>query len=56
MPVPIATAQLANAVSALRRRKLPLIVCAIAIPLIAFVVMKQVTPRFTAEGSAIYEP
>jgi succinoglycan biosynthesis transport protein ExoP len=52
----IATAQLATVVSALRRRKLPLIVCAVAIPLIAFVAMKQVTPRYTAEGSAVYEP
>ena len=51
-----AAAQLAMAVSAVRRRKLPLIVCAIAIPLIAFVALKQVTPRYTGEGSLIYEP
>jgi succinoglycan biosynthesis transport protein ExoP len=51
-----AAAQLANAISAVRRRSLPLIVCAIAIPLIAFVALKQVTPRYTAEGSLIYEP
>ena len=52
----VAAAQLAMAVSAVRRRKLPLIVCAIAIPLIAFVALKQVTPRYTGEGSLIYEP
>lgn len=51
-----AAATLGTAVAAVRRRKWPLIVCAIAIPLIAFVVLKQVTPKFTAEGSAIYEP
>ena len=51
-----AAAQMAMAVSAIRRRKLPLIICAIAIPLIAFVALKQVTPRYTAEGSLIYEP
>jgi succinoglycan biosynthesis transport protein ExoP len=52
----VAAAQLAMAASALRRRKLPLLVCAIAIPLIAFVALKQVTPRYTAEGSVLYEP
>ncbi len=51
-----AAAQLAMAASALRRRKLPLLICAIAIPLIAFVALKQVTPRYTAEGSVLYEP
>ena len=51
-----AAAQLAMAVSAVRRRKWPLIVCAIAIPVIAFVALKQVTPRYTSEGSVIYEP
>ncbi len=55
-PRAVAAAQLAMAVSAVRRRKLPLIVCAIAIPLIAFVALKQVTPRYTAEGSLVYEP
>ena len=52
----VAAAQMAMAVSAVRRRKLPLIVCIIAIPLIAFVALKQMTPRYTAEGSLIYEP
>jgi capsular exopolysaccharide synthesis family protein len=52
----LAAAQLANVVAVVRRRKLPLIICAIAIPLIAFVALKQVTPRYTAEGSLLYEP
>ena len=52
----VAAAQMAMAISAVRRRKLPLIVCAVAIPLLAFVSLKQVTPRYTAEGSVIYEP
>ncbi len=52
----VAAAQMAMAVSAVRRRKLPLIVCAVAIPLIALVTLKQVTPRYTAEGSVLYEP
>lgn len=51
-----AAAQLAMVVSALHRRKLPLIVCAIAIPLITLVALKQATPRYTAEGSLLYEP
>ncbi|MDA8248314.1 MAG: polysaccharide biosynthesis tyrosine autokinase [Rhodospirillales bacterium] len=51
-----AAVQLAMTISAVRRRKLPLIVCAVAIPLIAFVALKQVTPRYTSEGSVIYEP
>jgi succinoglycan biosynthesis transport protein ExoP len=55
-PRAAAAAQIAMAISAVRRRKLPLIVCVIAIPLIAFVVLRQVTPRYTAEGSVIYEP
>ena len=51
-----AAAQLATAVSAVRRRKWPLLVCAVAIPLIAFVALEQVTPRYTAEGAVIYDP
>ena len=55
-PKQIAAATLATAVSVVRRRKLPLIICAVTIPLIAFVALKQVTPKFTAEGSVLYEP
>src|SRR5579872_2569853 len=55
-PRALVAAQLALVVSTLRRRKLPLIICALAVPLIAFVALKQVIPQFTAEGSAIYEP
>ncbi len=52
----VASATLGTAVAAVRRRKWALIVCAVTIPLIAFVALKQVTPKYTAEGSAIYEP
>jgi capsular exopolysaccharide synthesis family protein len=55
-PRQLAAATLATALSVVRRRKLPLIICAIAIPLIAFVALKQVTPKYTAEGSVIYDP
>lgn len=51
-----AAAQLAAAVASVRRRKWPLIICAVAIPLIALVTLKQVTPRYTAEGSVLYDP
>ncbi len=52
----VAAATLGTVVAMVRRRKWPLIVCAVAIPMIAFVALKQVTPKYTAEGSAIYEP
>jgi capsular exopolysaccharide synthesis family protein len=52
----VAAAQLAVVVSALHRRKWPLVLCAVAIPLIAVVAIKQVTPKYTGEGAAIYAP
>ncbi len=52
----IAAAALSAAVSALRRRKIPLLVCAITIPLIALIALYQVTPRYTAVGSVVYQP
>jgi polysaccharide biosynthesis transport protein len=55
-PRQIAAATLAGAVSVLRRRKLPLLICAVTIPVIAFVALKQVTPKYSAEGSVLYEP
>src|SRR5215468_10679391 len=55
-PRQVAAATLASAVSALRRRKTPMLVCAITIPLIALIALQQVTPRYTATGSVVYEP
>jgi capsular exopolysaccharide synthesis family protein len=43
-------------VSILRRRKLPLLACALLIPVLALVALKRVTPRYTAVGTLIYEP
>ena len=40
----------------LRRRKLPLIACAVIIPALALVALKRVTPRYTAVGPLIYDP
>lgn len=44
------------AASALRRRKLPFLVCVLFIPLCALIALRQVTPRYTASGTLIYEP
>jgi polysaccharide biosynthesis transport protein len=52
----VAAATMALAVAALRRRRLPLLVCIVTIPLIAFVVLEQVKPRYTSMGSVVYEP
>lgn len=51
-----ASLMLANLVSALRRRRMVLLLCIVLIPMIAYAGLKQVTPRYTAEGSVIYEP
>ena len=40
----------------LRRRKLPLIACALLIPALAVVALKRVTPLYTATGTLIYDP
>ncbi|MGE0225837.1 MAG: GumC family protein [Acetobacteraceae bacterium] len=39
----------------LRRRKLPLIACIVLVPLLAWIALGQVTPRYTATGMLIYE-
>ena len=44
------------AASALRRRKLPFLACVLFIPLCALIALRQVTPRYTASGTLIYEP
>jgi capsular exopolysaccharide synthesis family protein len=55
-PRQVASHAFAVAISVLRRRRWAFIACAIAVPVIAFVVLKQVTPRYTALGSVVYEP
>ncbi|CAH2604434.1 Polysaccharide biosynthesis tyrosine autokinase [Rhodovastum atsumiense] len=42
--------------SMLRRRIWAFVLCAVAIPVIAFVVLEQMAPRYTATGTAVYEP
>jgi capsular exopolysaccharide synthesis family protein len=41
---------------ALRRRRLPLALCCIMIPLLAWVAISRTPPRYTAVGTLIYEP
>ena len=40
----------------LRRRKWPLLGCMIFIPLAAWIALQQLTPRYTASGTLIYDP
>ncbi len=51
-----AVPNLRSVLDILRRRKLPLLACAIATPLLAWIALKQVTPTYTATGTLIYEP
>ncbi len=39
----------------LRRRKLPLLASILLIPLLSFVAIKQITPRYTATGTLLYD-
>ena len=55
-PRQIAAHAFAVAVSVLRRRRWAFIACAVAIPLVTWVALKQVTPRYTAIGTVVYEP
>jgi capsular exopolysaccharide synthesis family protein len=52
----MAAITLANIVSMLRRRKVAVLSCAVTIPVIAYVALMQVNPRYTAQGSVVYEP
>ncbi|MGH7155306.1 MAG: Wzz/FepE/Etk N-terminal domain-containing protein, partial [Acetobacteraceae bacterium] len=40
----------------LRRRLWPLLACTVLIPACALIALKQLTPRYTATGTLIYEP
>lgn len=40
----------------LRRRRLPLLVCIMTVPLLAAVAISRMTPYYTARGALIYEP
>src|SRR3954452_22540500 len=42
--------------AALRRRRLVLILCALLFPIAASVAAKQLTPRFTASSTVMFEP
>ncbi|MDB5375470.1 MAG: Capsular exopolysaccharide family, partial [Belnapia sp.] len=42
--------------AALRRRRLVLILCALLFPIAAFVAAKQLTPRYTASATVMFEP
>src|SRR5690349_21423730 len=39
-----------------RRRKVPLVSVALLVPLLAFVALAQITPRYTASGLVLYDP
>jgi len=53
---PGASVLFAQAIAALRRRRLPLLLCAIGVPLIVGLALLRVEPRYTASGSVLYEP
>jgi polysaccharide biosynthesis transport protein len=40
----------------LRRRLVPLLACAVVIPALAFVALRQTAPLFTASGTLLYDP
>ena len=42
--------------AALRRRRLVLILCALLFPIAAYVAAKQLTPRYTASATVMFEP
>jgi len=43
-------------IAALRRRRWVLILCALLFPLTAYVAAKQLTPRYTADTTVMFEP
>ncbi len=49
-------ADLRAVISVLWRRKLAIIVCAVLVPLLAWVALGQMTPRYTATGTLLYDP
>jgi len=49
-------ADLRAVLSVLRRRKLVILACLILVPLLAWVALGQMTPRYTATGTLLYEP
>jgi capsular exopolysaccharide synthesis family protein len=55
-PVTSGSLGLAAAIAVLRRRRLPFLLCALMVPLCAFVALHRVTPLYTATGSLIYDP
>jgi succinoglycan biosynthesis transport protein ExoP len=42
--------------AALRRRRLVLVLCALLFPIAAYVAAKQLTPRYTASATVMFEP
>ncbi|SDC81025.1 GumC family protein [Belnapia rosea] len=42
--------------AALRRRRLVLVLCALLFPIAAFIAAKQLTPRYTATATVMFEP
>ncbi len=56
---PIRTDEVADLrvmLSVLWRRKLPVIACLVLVPLLAWVALGRMTPRYTATGTLLYEP
>src|SRR5689334_5734269 len=47
---------LRSLIAMLRRRKMPLVLSATLIPILAFIAISQTIPRYTATGEVIYDP
>ena len=58
-PRPIRTDDIADlraVISVLWRRKLAIFACSVLVPLLAWVALGQMTPRYTAVGTLLYDP
>jgi hypothetical protein len=56
MPIEPEGLTVASLLGALRRRRWVLVACVLLFPLIAFVAAKQLTPRYTANTTVMFEP
>jgi len=54
--VEVGGVSIAGFAAIIRRRKLPLILCMLLVPILAWIGLKQVTPRFTATATVMFEP
>lgn len=54
--VEIGGISIASFAALIRRRKVPLILCMLIIPILAWIGLQQVTPRYTATATVMFEP